>query len=118
MYGRYEIDEILDSEAEWSHNFDVKFIQENEDGSEWWRVTHKESKRSVSCNSMVQAFRICILAQERLDDGYVSSYYDTSALRKACYLLYGYKYEKMETYKMNGYKYYKNKWHEVKRDEF
>lgn len=114
-YGRYEIDDLLDSEHYWKDNFDVQFVQVNEDGSEWWRVIHKESKRVVSCNSMVQAFRICLLAQERLDLGHVESYYNHSALTKACYLIYGTKYIKTETYKMLGYKYYNNKWVEVKR---
>lgn len=116
MYGRYEIDEILDSEAKWEHNFDVQFVQENEDGSEWWRVIHIESKRTVSCNSMVQAFRICILAQERLDFGHIQSYGDTNAIRKSCYLLYGDKYITSAYYKMNGYKYFNNRWVEVKRN--
>ena len=115
MYGRYEIDELLDSEYYWKDKFDVQFVQENYDGTDWWRVIHKESKRVVSCTSMVQAFRICVLAQERIDLGYVESYYNHSALSKACYLVYGSKYYKYEKEKMLGYRYFNNKWVPVKR---
>lgn len=112
-----EIDYILDSEYYWKDTFDVRFKQHNANGTEWWIVKHKPSGRVISCNSMILAFKIALVCQERLEFGYMRTKLPMrNSVNKACYLLYGNKYLGHENHKMNGDSYYNRKWHTVRRD--
>lgn len=106
-------EEILDSENYWKHDFEIKLISINKDKVEWWIITYLETKNSVSCTSMLQAFKIAYLSEERLDLGYIKSKFGKLTERKAGILLYGNTLQ--TTHRLNGDMYYNRSWHNKRK---
>ncbi len=106
-------DDFLDSEDYWKEDFTVKFIRVNPDGSEWWQVRNPTLNNVVSCNSMLQAFKIAYLAKELLENDCIKAKINAngSAILKAEWLLYVSKKTEYKEHKQNKDRFYRGKWH-------
>lgn len=104
-------EEFLDSEDFWKDDFIVKFVQINKDGTEWWQIINPTLKNVVSCNTMLQAFKIAYLAEELLRNDVITTKCNSYAKLKAEWLLYGMDNVTYEDHKRIGDVFYNGKWH-------
>jgi predicted nucleic acid-binding Zn ribbon protein len=103
-------EQFLDSEECWKDDFKIQFVRINKDGSEWWKVWH--NGRSVSCNSMLMAFKIANTAWERLNKLHLSI--DHSMVLDKAAALINYSYERMLYYRWHNGAWHKPRSQRVK----
>lgn len=110
---RLSNEDYLETEDFWKDYFDVKFIKENKNNTELWKVINKETDDFVLCNSMLMAFKIAHTACERLE-GYQISTDHRNVLNKACVVLGK---NSLNSFHIMRYEaFYYNKWHTDKTD--